>query len=63
MEPSMTKAETRETMSDLRDAIEEIDGELESALEELKELKATIEALKEGRKWRVEAYRFLKAGK
>jgi hypothetical protein len=56
----MTKAD-RETASDLKDAIEEIDAELEGALEELKEVRERIEALREGRKWRVEAIRFLKA--
>jgi prefoldin subunit 5 len=59
----MTKTERRETMSDLKDAIEEIDSDLEGALEELKEIRNRIETLRESRKWRVEAYRSLKASK
>jgi prefoldin subunit 5 len=59
----MTKTERKETMSDLKDAIEEIDSELEGALEELKEIRNRIETLRESRKWRVEAYRSLKASK
>jgi chromosome segregation ATPase len=53
---------TREAMAELKDAIEEIDCELEGALEELKEIKERIRNLREDRKWRLEAYRFLKAG-
>jgi predicted nucleic acid-binding Zn-ribbon protein len=60
---TMTKAERREQMSDLKDAILEINDDLESKREELKELLNEIETLKESKKWRVEAYRFLKAQK
>jgi predicted nucleic acid-binding Zn-ribbon protein len=63
----MTRVERRETMSDLRDAIEEInsdlDGardELKDALETLKEIRQRIAGLKEDKAWRVSAYRFLK---
>jgi chromosome segregation ATPase len=57
----MTTAEKRETLGDLRDAVVEINDELESALDELKEIKARIEALREQKRWRVEAIKFLKA--
>jgi septal ring factor EnvC (AmiA/AmiB activator) len=59
----MTKAERREKMSDLRDAILEINDDLESKRGDLKDLLAEIEALKEQKAWRVSAYRFLKASK
>jgi chromosome segregation ATPase len=59
----MTTAKPRkEQMSELKDAIEEIDVELEGALEELREVRERIANLREDRKWRVEAIRFLKAG-
>jgi chromosome segregation ATPase len=57
----MTTA-TREQISELRDAIADISDELSSKQEEARELLAEIAALKEGKKWRVEAIRFLKAG-
>ena len=53
----------KETMAELKDAILDIDAELESALDDLKELRNRIETLRESRKWRVEAYRSLKASK
>ena len=59
----MTTAGRKETMAELKGAILEIDDELSGALDELKEIRERIEALKEGRRWRVEAYRFLKATK
>jgi predicted nucleic acid-binding Zn-ribbon protein len=60
----MTAAKSRkEQMSDLKDAILEITDELASKREELRELLDEIETLKEGKKWRVSAYRFLKASK
>jgi hypothetical protein len=60
---TMTTSKSRkEHMSDIRDAIEEIDADLEGALEELKEIRQRIADLKEDKRWRVEAYRYLKAG-
>jgi predicted nucleic acid-binding Zn-ribbon protein len=56
----MTKAD-RETLTDLRDAVAEINDDLESAMDDLVELKARIEALREQKAWRVEAIKFLKA--
>lgn len=61
MTKPLTRAERREQMGELRDAIIEINDDLESKREELKELKNDIDTLKEAKKWRVEAYRFLKA--
>ena len=58
-----TKAERREMISDLRSAVEEIGDELSGALDELKELRERIEALREAKAWRVEAIRYLKAEK
>jgi hypothetical protein len=58
----MTKAD-RETLTDLRDAVAEIGDELASKKDELRELLAEIEALKEAKAWRVEAIKFIKAGK
>jgi predicted nucleic acid-binding Zn-ribbon protein len=58
----MTKAD-RETLTDLRDAVAEINDELESAMDDLVELKARIEALREQKRWRVGAIKFIKAGK
>ncbi|MGP0070172.1 MAG: hypothetical protein ACLQGP_42060 [Isosphaeraceae bacterium] len=63
MTKPMTKAERREAMSDLRDAILEINDDLASKRDELRELLAEIDALKEQKAWRVSAYRFLKDGK
>jgi hypothetical protein len=63
MTKPLTKAERREQMGELRDAILEINDDLESKREELKELLNEIDTLKESKKWRVEAFRFLKAQK
>lgn len=58
---TMTAAQRRETRRDLREAIEEIDADLESKLSDLAELKAEIAALREQRAWRAEAMRALKS--
>jgi chromosome segregation ATPase len=58
----MTTADRREKISDLRDSVAEINDDLESALDEMKELKAKIEALKEQKAWRLGVIKFLKAG-
>lgn len=55
----MTKT-TRETREELRDAILELNDDLECALDEYRELKARIEAMREQRAWRIAAYRDLK---
>jgi hypothetical protein len=39
-------AKDRETLADLRDAVVEINDELESAMDDLVELKARVEAIK-----------------
>ena len=59
----MTTAETRETMTELRDAILEINDDLAVKKEELRELLNEIETLKEAKAWRVEALKFLKVTK
>jgi hypothetical protein len=59
----MTTAERRETMTELREAIEEIDGELGSAIYDLGEIRNRIETLREARAWRVAALKDLKASK
>jgi predicted nucleic acid-binding Zn-ribbon protein len=65
----MTTAEKRETLSDLRDKVEEINSDLDSAKDELadalkavREIRQRIADLREDKAWRVEAIKFLKAG-
>lgn len=60
----------RDQMVELKDAIEEIDAdmdgvreELKDALEALKEIRQRIANLKEDKAWRVSAWKFLKAQK
>ena len=57
-----TTATRREQMAELKDAIEEIDAELEGALEELREIRGRIANPREDKAWRASANRFLKAG-
>lgn len=58
----MTATQKRETLSELKDAIEEIDAELLGAMEELKEVQQRIAGLKADRAWRIEARKYLKSG-
>ncbi len=55
----MTTAD-RQTARDLRDAVNDIDADLSSALDELAELRQRIANLKEDRSWRVAALKHLK---
>lgn len=66
--------ETRETLSDLRTAIEEITDEIAGAKDEAKELREQFDremkeiqdrlsALREAKAWRISAIDHIKAGK
>lgn len=52
----------RETLTQLREAVDEIDSDLEGAMEEYREIRERIAALREDRRWRLSAIAYLKAG-
>jgi uncharacterized coiled-coil DUF342 family protein len=58
----MTKAD-REILTDLKEAVAEISDELASKKDELRELLAEIESLRDQKAWRVSAIKFIKAGR
>ena len=57
---TMSRDQKREAREELRDAITDINEELRSKLDEIRELQAEVEALREAKAWRVEALKALK---